>query len=226
MKRVAQGGFTLVEVSIASTIFSVVLLVALTSFFTIGRLFYKGVSITQTQEAASQVLQDINGNFQAAGNVSPAQSGNGYNYYCIGNSRYTYNVNHMVNIDDVNHASPASGGTFGILKDTLPGSSACAVPCNDDPSAGTCAAGTVKLNNPVELLGHKMRVEKFDVTSSASSSNLYNISLVIAYGDDSVLTYSTTPPDYSGVSCVSDPRAQQFCSISRIDTAVYRGLSY
>jgi hypothetical protein len=214
----------MVEVSIASTVFSIVLLVALTSFFTIGRLFYKGVSITQTQDAITQLYQDINGNFQSAASISPPQTGNGYSYYCVGNARYTYKIHNMVSLDVAPDHAP--NGNFGILKDILPGnSSACAVPCNDQGST-VCSPGTAKFDKPIELLGQKMRIEKFNIQSNGAS--LYDISLVVAYGDDDVLEYAIPgpPPDYSSVACKNDSSSQQFCSVSRLNTAIYRGLGY
>jgi len=221
MKRANGQGFTIVELLIATAVFTVVLLVAQTSFVRIGHLFYKGVSITQTQDVMDHLFQDISGNFQAAANVGGSQdsSSGGYDYYCIGGTRYTYRINHE--ITDTGSTDHSPSGNFGILKDTLPGSTgACATPCADT-GAGTCPSGTVKLNNPVELLGDKMRVEKFDINQSTTTSNLYNISIVIAYGNDDTLTYSN-PSDYSTVSCQGDVQ-NNFCAVSRINTAVYKG---
>ena len=137
----ASLGFTIVELLIATAVFSVVLMTALTGFLQIGRLFYQGVSNTQTQAVTSQIFEDTVGNFQTAANVSPAQSASGYTYYCIGSARYTYNIGKKVSLSDSpNHSSPAGGGNFGMLKDVLPGATACATPC-DDLGSSPCSAG-------------------------------------------------------------------------------------
>lgn len=225
MRKPSQKGFTIVEIMIATAVFSVVLLAATAGFIEVGHLFYKGVSITNTQEVANHIFQDVNGNFQTAANVSATQNGpSGYDYYCVGSSRYTYILNNEVNVSDSgpNHQVANAGGNFGILKDVLPGGSACAAPCDDLNASVTCVPGSVKFNNPVELLGSKMRVEQFDIEQSTTTSNLYNISIILAYGDDDVLTYSS-PNDLSTVSCNSDSNTQQFCSVSRVQTAVYKG---
>jgi hypothetical protein len=206
-------------------VFAVVLVVAQTSFIQIGHLFYKGVSISQTQDTADHIFQDISGNFQTAAAVSSSTS-NGYSYYCIGNSRYTYQIDREISSSSTSsdpHSPAAATGSYGILKDVLSGSgSACATPCDDThPAPYTCPLGTVKLNNPVELLGEKMRIEKFDIAGSTSTSNLYNVSIVIAYGDQSTLTYSTAG-DLSTVYCQGD-RTNNFCAVSRINTSVYKG---
>jgi len=220
MKRADGHGFTIVELMIATAVFAVVLMVAQTSFMHIGHLFYKGVSITQTQDVMDHIFQDINGNFQAAASVSGSQDSGvgGYDYYCVGGTRYTYRIDHEV--DSSAAADHSATGNFGILKDKLPGSTACATPCPDTGSV-TCASGTVKFNNPIEMLSNKMRVEQFNLAQSTTTSNLYNVALVLAYGDDNTLTYNT-PADKSTVACQGDTQ-NNFCAVSRLNTTVYRG---
>lgn len=189
------------------------------SFYQIGRLFYKGVSVTQTQSISQQIFSDINGNFQTAESVSSRTSTTGYRFYCIGNSRYTYNIDKQVNSD----ASPDHSGTngnYGILKDVLSGNG-CAPPC-DDLSSSSCPAGSVKFNKPVELLGHNMRVEKFTIAPIANNVNLYAVSFIIAYGDATNLSY-TTANDFSTVKCASSGQGQEFCAVNKVDTSVYLG---
>jgi prepilin-type N-terminal cleavage/methylation domain-containing protein len=230
-----KQGFTVVELLIATAVFAVVLLVAQTSFVQIGHLFYRGVSISQTQDTADHIFQDINGNFQTAPNVSVNYSATGYDYYCIGNARYTYRIDNEIDRGTATANHSSTTGNYGILKDTLPGSgSACATPC-DDTSGASCPAGTVKLRNPVELLGDRMRVEQFDICQSTTTSNLYNVAIVLAYGDQNTLTYTSsatplkepcqvTPPGsyYASVACQGDNN-NSFCAVSRINTAVYKG---
>jgi len=226
IKPSRQDGFTIVELLIATSIFSVILLTALAGFIEIGRLFYKGVSTTGTQNIANQISQDILGDFTTAENVSSASSGNGYTYYCVGNTRYTYNLGFRLDTSAAaNHAAPVpdgSGGNFGLLRDNLPGSSACAAPCNDQVVT-PCPTSTVKFNNPIEMLGDNMRLSDFSIQPDAGvGANFYNISIVIAYGDDDRLGYNDVN-DPSTVYCKGNSRDQQFCSISRIGTGVFRG---
>lgn len=219
-RQVTAHGFTITELMIATAVFSVVLLTALAGFLAIGRFFYKGVSVTQTGTVTHQIFADITGNFQTAANISGVQNANGYSYYCVGNTRYTYKIGQLVNLS----AAPdhSSGGNFGILKDTLPGSNGCATPCDDTHSV-SCPAGSVKFTNPTEMLGDTMRVESFVVQSnSAVSPNFYNVSIIIAYGADDVLGYANSL-DPTTVYCQGNSATQQFCAISKLNTGVYRG---
>jgi prepilin-type N-terminal cleavage/methylation domain-containing protein len=229
-------GFTITELMIATAVFAVILVVAQTMFVQIGHLFYRGISITSTQETADHIFQDINGNFQTAPGVNFGNLG-GYEYYCIGNTRYTYKINNEIDTSATPNYASDSSGNYGILKDVVPGAGqGCSTPC-DSTSGSPCPVNTYKLSNPVELLGDKMRVEQFDICQSTSNSTLYNVTIVLAYGDDDSLVYTSasppstancipaTPPDsnyYGSVGCQNDVR-NSFCAISRVDTSVYQG---
>lgn len=213
-----EGGFTIVELLIATAVFSVVLLGALAGFLEVGRLFYKGVSSTSTQTVANQILQDVSGSFRTNNNFAPGGS-NGYSYYCIGNSRYTYNINHELDINAApNHAAPSAGGNYGLLKDTLPGSSGCATPAAENiPNP---PPGSIRFQNPLEMLGDKMRLSAFNITQTSSTSNFYDVSVVVAYGDDDAFDNLNDP---NTIACNPRSGLEQFCSVSRLNTSLYKG---
>lgn len=222
----SQKGFTIIELMLASAVFSVTLLIALNGFLQIGRLFYKGVSNTQTQNASRQILNEVTKSLQ----VSPAPSlqleANGYNYYCLNGNRFTYTRAEggaaiMLDISkDQNLASGEDGGNFGLLKDTLPGSNACAAPCE----AGSCPSGAIPFNDPVELLGNKMRLGQLEIVSQPSTPNLYNVTVMVIYGDDESLEFSGGTDNPETAACKGNLSNQQFCSVSTLATSVYKGL--
>src|SRR5258708_12793090 len=99
MKRVCNG-FTIVELTIATAIFSTVLLVGLASFLGIGKIFYKGVTVTQTQSSAQAVIDQLSSDVQFGVSVVPSQpTATGAQFMSIGNAPYTYNLYHNVNIN-------------------------------------------------------------------------------------------------------------------------------
>lgn len=213
-----SAGFTIAELLIATAIFSVILTGALVGFIQIGRMFYKGVSLTQTQDTTKQVINSLRENIQLAANVSAPQSGGGYSYYCVGNHRYTYKLAQMVELSDTPNRTAA--GNFGLLHDTLPGSTACATPCS-----ASCDDGAVGFNKPTELLGNKMRLGRFDILQPdpAKTPDLYSLDVLVVYGADDVLSY-TKQGDPSTAYCSGSLNNQQFCAVNRLSTSVYRGL--
>lgn len=206
------SGFTIIELTIATAVFSTVLLVGLASFLGIGKIFYKGVTITQTQSAGQAVLDQLASDLQFAPTVGSSPSpATGPQFFCIGNVRYTYNLYQEVNLDVHDNTSK-----FGLLRDILPGSSGCANPFG--PSA-------VALVSPTELLGSKMRLAKLSVTPAKDSGGgdiqgLWNISLTLAYGDDSSLKNGGT----ANPVCDANLNNSQFCSVVNLDSSVNRGL--
>jgi prepilin-type N-terminal cleavage/methylation domain-containing protein len=218
-----QHGFTITEVSIATTVFSVILLVALASFFGVSKLFYKGLSITKTQEVASNILADVQGDFKNAAGVTALQNQNGYSYYCVGNVRYTINVGYKVDLNaPANHNAPSSdpsvpGGNFGILKDSL-GGKGCAAPCSDTGTP-VCGSNTIRFNSPIELLGQNMRVQQLNI-SPITGTNTFNVALITAYGDDDLFDYKTSG-DPSTIFCKTGV-ADEYCSVISVSTSVVK----
>ena len=228
------AGFTIVELMLATAVFSVTLLIALNGFLQIGRLFYKGVSNTQTQSIARQVLNDLSRNVQLSPEVSaqlssPASGPGNYHYYCVGSNRYTYTTRSSgqavaVDLNGTQNLSAGDNANFGLIRDTLPGSSGCAAPC-----VSSCPA---PFNNPQEMLGNKMRIGKLQICSplsttpgcpSNSPENVYNITVMVIYGDDDTLDYSGGPSNPDTASCKGGS-TNQFCSVDTLSTGVYKGI--
>jgi len=234
-----QAGFTIAELLIATAVFSVVLLAALAAFLGVGHLFYKGVSLTSTQNAATQVLNDMSNSVQSASFVSSPALSNGYIYTCIGNTRYTYTISTAngaaVMASDGGGLTAGGlqngdhGGNFGLLKDTLAGSTTCSPPC----APGGGCADPLNPNTSVEMLGQNMRVENLFITgANCSSSTLYNINLWVAYGDNSVFNYSNGPASPCGgvapnktLTCAGGQSSQAFCAVVNLSTTISSGTS-
>lgn len=225
------GGFTIIELLMATTVFSIVLLLAISGFIGIGQAFFKGVSNSQAQQVARQTIDDIAGNIRAAPTISSQQTylppgGGRYLYYCINNIRYTHGhdtANIPIMFDGgkpVNYSPGSAGANFGLLKDKLPGSSACAKPCL------LPADGCVQFNSPQELLDSKMRVGDLDihVPLAGGTDNLFLVSLDVAYGDESSMVFDTRIPGHVKIQCSGHISTQQYCGVTTLSTAVYSGI--
>ena len=200
-------GFTLVELMLATTVFSVLLLIGLAGFVQVGRAYYKGITISQTQEVAKQIIDGVTAQISLSSSVTLVQhASNSRDYLCIGSNRYTFktfNLTDSSSHDFVNN--------FGLLEDQLPGNSGCPNPF-DNP-------GAVALSNPTELLGNDMRLLAFAITPVAGSPNLYTANISVAFGQDSALS----DPTSANAVCKLQLGADQFCAVTNLTTAIYQG---
>ncbi|MBI5357460.1 prepilin-type N-terminal cleavage/methylation domain-containing protein [Candidatus Saccharibacteria bacterium] len=194
----STGGFTIVELMIATSVFSFVLLVASTGVVAIGRLYYKGITSSKTQEAARSIIEDVSRARQfTGGNFSSGGSPGGLQSFCFGQDRYTYQINNRVTDDT----------TVGIRHDVNTDVGNC------DPIA---SGGT-------ELLDKNMRLLNFTVSSVGGGQ--FSINVRVAYGENDLLsTYDNSgvpngQPPSSG-ECKSGIAGSNFCAVSELATVV------
>jgi type II secretory pathway pseudopilin PulG len=224
-----NSGFTIAELLVATSTFSIVILVALAGFLEVGRLFYKGVTTTQTDTTAQQIINDITATIQTASSSNGLQSANGYSYYCISGTRYTFLEGVPVGQPIVYHPDSSN---FGLVKNILGGAS-CATPCDSTISPPASPGGCqnnpsyIPINNGTEMLADNIRIVDGGSCSTdpvtggfcinqpypLTAPNLYRLSLVLAYGTDDVL------------ASTGSSATQQFCAVEKLqDVNVTRGL--
>lgn len=206
----SQEGFTIIELLLATVVFSAVVVVALSGFLTIGRLFYKGVNLSQTQAIAQQIVDNVISDIQGASTVWDVVSATGgRSYVCIGNSRYIFKLHNLVDVSAHDNTQ-----NFGLLRDRLPGgSSACPNPYD--------GVGAVAPSNPTELMGNKMRLNSFSVARTCPTCKLFTITANLAYGDDSSLDVD---PSTKIATCNSGLASSQYCAVTGLSTTVASGL--
>jgi prepilin-type N-terminal cleavage/methylation domain-containing protein len=200
--KIKQSGFTIIELIIASAAFSTVLIIASAASIQIGKLYYKGLIQSETQEAARNVSEEITRSIQYAstdkidGQNNPTQ-----NQFCIGDTRYTYKVDQQV-----------KNGDLGLRVKRL--------------NAGeTCSGGA----EGKELLGDNMRLLNLVVEPIDSGKKVYKVNISIAYGDNDLLSHyndsgsaKIAPPD--GANC-KPGAGSQFCAVSQLDNIVRKRLN-
>jgi prepilin-type N-terminal cleavage/methylation domain-containing protein len=217
-KRVGRAdstGFTIIELLVATTVFSIVLMVILASFLQIGRMFYKGISVSNTQETARSVVESISDDMKLSQSFIPTAN---YNttakYFCVGDHRYVYNIDHVkVGQGDVTGPQPVS--PRGIIESTVNG---CPPPSS--------AAGT----NVQQLLGPDMQLNDFSVACPTLNNCNIHIHIVFYGFDDSVFNSSSHPDDTSSdhsaaindadAYCSGSLLSTQFCAVADIDSTV------
>lgn len=195
-----QSGFTIIELMIATTVFSVVLLICSYALLAIGRAYYKGIVTTRTQEAARRIVDDVADSIKFNGGKVIPPMPPIYGRYCIGSKRYSFNINQQ------------RTATNNVLY-------------TDEPLGG-CAMNTGKLDPPfgsyLELVDVRMRLGEFEITEVPPTGNgLYKITVIVASGDDDVFkdTDGTPGPD-TPLQCKNDRHSSQFCAVSELTTIV------
>ncbi len=192
-KKTYQTGFTLVELLIASAVFSVVLLLCASALLQIGRVYYKGITSAQTQEVARSVMDEISRTIQFNGGpISVPAAGPNYRI-CVGDKVYTFLVDRQLSDnptlpDQVSNVLVVNSGAS----------------CPNDGSPPPAGFR--------ELLAPNMRLSKLIVTQ-VGSTNLYNINIRVVYGDSDILN-----PSRDG--CGPGRFGTQYCAASELSTVV------
>ncbi len=97
-----EHGFTIIELMLATAVFSVVLLIATVAVIMVSNSYVKGNIQSQTQDAARSIISNVirSIQFNGASSISTWYDGSQYGYDCFGNLVYDYQINHE--IDDLN----------------------------------------------------------------------------------------------------------------------------
>lgn len=170
----AQMGFTIVELMIATVVFSMVMLVIVFGVLNFSHDYYGGITSSTTQNTARNVINAITQSIEFSGlsivttPTSLPGAGNEV-YFCAGGATYAYNWGTM-------YKGTPSTTNLGLYEIT----GMCKMPAASDLSTAQ-ANGTGK-----ELLNPNMRVTVLTV-SSDPTGRLYTITLGVAYGDSDLL---------------------------------------
>ena len=92
VRRQRTRGFTIVELLIATLVFSMVLLLIAEGVLRFNDAYYGGITQSNTQNTARSILENISQAIQFSGEAvtNSSSSVNGESYFCIGNDRYSY----------------------------------------------------------------------------------------------------------------------------------------
>jgi prepilin-type N-terminal cleavage/methylation domain-containing protein len=224
-----QAGFTIIELLIATTVFSVILLLCAVALIQISRVYYKGITTTKTQEAARGIIDDISRNIQfSGGTVTGITTNGGVSTFCVNTVRYTFKANTQVT--DNSPVPAQQQGYHALVKDT------CGTAAPDLNASGLSGGA-------IELVPQKMRLAKLivcepgDAVSAscpappAAGSNLYNISIRVVSGDNDLLCSpaqgncsSSVATDFTNtdIICKNFSAGMQFCAYSELTTSVQK----
>jgi len=159
-KRVADSkGFTIIELMIATAVFSVVLLLCATALITIGNMYRRGITSSAAQETARNIMSILQNDIQYSGGEYSKIDDNAF---CVGNNRYV-----------LRPTNPASNGFDSFTSEFV----------NDCKTTRTATPGADKK----ELLGKNMRLLE-PVASQSAGSNSVQLTVNVAFGDSDLLS--------------------------------------
>lgn len=215
-----QRGFTIVELLIATSVFSVLLVGILTSFIKISDLFYKGVSMSKTQEDARTIVKSISDDIQfSATNVDTIDADNNqfvYNSdspqitnqgaFCEGNHKYSFQIG--VHVD-------GSSSNYGLGRDTIVG--------------GSCVSTAPSSSPAVNMLSFGMQLNKLSVSCQNKLCNV-NIHVIYYGGDPAPTGLFISPSGFAGNSwqatdaqCTGSLESTDLCATVDYDSTVLKG---
>lgn len=200
-----QSGFTIIELMVATAVFAVLLLVITFGILQISRVYYKGITESNTQNAARSIMDLMTQSIQFSGGdvMTTTSSPETPQAFCIGNEQFSY-VSGMQLVES--SESRGDNQTYhSIVQNTVAG---CADP---DPPAGLITSPDVPGR---ELLAPNMRLANLNI--DLIEPGLYRVEVRVVYGDDDLLTN----PTGQDATCISETSGTQFCAVSELSTIV------
>ena len=214
-----NDGFTIIELMMASILFSVVLLILTYGVIHITDIYYRGVAVTTTQNTARNIVADISQTIEFGGGpvstadvVGTTDLGASWagvtQAFCIGNRAYYYQLG-----DEMVSSDPGIDQGLDALV-VLDNDSAC-------PNLTTpydLASGYIP-NGGQEMLQPDMRLSKLIVIRDPNIPNLYDIDIQVSYGSDDSLYNPTSYNGDKSVTCIGGI-SNRFCDTAELKTSV------
>ena len=217
-----QKGFTLVELLLAMSVFSFVLIMASATFIQINRLYVKSNIVAQTQAQTRAVMEDVVRTIRLADSrvvVHKASPNN--RSYCIGNTTYTYSLDGAFGDGSVSFVkAERSTGSYEFSQAGELYSAA--IKCGNE-ALGVFGAASFGSGNVTQLLDDGFVVREFDIYPLVDENDFpiaYQVSITISHGDDD--SFEEGAPDGASTTCSGDAASSTFCAVSRLQTTVYR----
>lgn len=203
MKKLTQKGFTIIELLIASLIFTTILLLCLEGITRLGKIYIKNTSTSRTSQFIKAFTDEVSRQIKYGSSMPltlPSNIDNSYRF-CVSGNAYKIIFN---NIND-------------------------AIKRKQNPGCGTSIQGDFFDTGAENIAPNGMRVLTFSISESES---LWSVNILVALGDNDLLTDAdgntlseATPYDQlTGVKCRSGISGGEFCSVLGISSYATRRL--
>jgi prepilin-type N-terminal cleavage/methylation domain-containing protein len=214
-------GFTIIELMIASMVFSIVLILCVSGMIQIGRMYYKGVTTSRTQETARTILDSVSQAIQfSGGSITPlvaSADGDANQYsFCVNTKRFSVYKGRQV-VDS--GAVTADQARHALVVDDV--STGCPAPqdLNDpnlNPPGGAAPALTATSR---ELIPAGLRISNILITAD-TANKLYTVTVRVVSGDSDLLDNANA----TNATCKVQRQGSQFCAVSELSTVVQKRL--
>jgi prepilin-type N-terminal cleavage/methylation domain-containing protein len=238
VSKLDQDGFTIIELMIALSIFAVILVISTLVMIQISSIYVKGVNASSLQETSRNIMSNISSDIEFSGSTplgctetpasdtcytgeSTATYGpNDEHLYaiCVGNVRYTYLMDTEEGYDTANGYTADNV----LWRDNISGSETTCPPLDIEANpVMPDALSTDTLSNGdsggYEMVPDHMRLTRFLVMADASTNDIYNISVWLAYGSSDLLLPES--PD-GQTACRGNLNGDQYCAITEANTSI------
>jgi prepilin-type N-terminal cleavage/methylation domain-containing protein len=187
-----EAGFTIIELMIATVVFSVVLLLCTFGLTRIGQTYYKGITTSRVQTAARSIADNLIQGIQYGGVPDASHrftNSDGSQVICVGRGRYIYTV--------------ASAPNYNNTKLTY-----------DEPAV--CGTTTTNpLNQPRQLLSGGLRLSGFSVSLPDAVTGTVDVTVKVTAGDPDLFENGNPTSDFC-----KGGSGSQFCAVSNLATVV------
>lgn len=220
-----QSGFTIIELMIATTIFSLVLMICLAGVMQVTKMYYRAVTQNKTREVARSIADEIGESIRFSNQqillgknvvTGPQINNLGANdtgYFCIGEKRYSFAIDRQVKSSPVVNTKQKLHALW--VDNGCVGSPVTAVDLND--------TDLLTKSNGRDLVPENMRLYNLSVAVVDPVANTYKITVGVAYGDDDLLepNPSTNPTE---LSCSGSFVGTEFCATSDFAVTIQKRL--
>jgi len=189
-------GFTIIELMIATAVFSITLIILAVSLISINHQYFKGISEGNTELAANNILNDVTSAVQFSdGSLVSQSEPNNSGYFCIGNTEFYYT---LYSIDQPGQTNPLLEVNKCI---------------NGMPSSQNCPSQNCTISN---LLGKNMQLINFSINQYQNSMKLFQVKISLAFGRNDQLFCSLV-----GTNCQAFQTTTQFVNALTANQKVF-----
>ncbi len=213
-----QAGFTIVELLVATVVFSSVLILITVGVLTFTKVYYKGINQSKTQTAARTVIETIGQSIQFSGGavtVPNDASPNGSKRFCVADTRFSYLPGWQLVVGDAENSLNQSKHALVVDE---PGNCA-GLPAQDMRSNGQLPGA--------ELLAPGMRISKLSLKQIGATDS-YSLTVKVIYGDNDLVYSPSGKPEGAAAedaTCRFGFSGSQFCAAAELSTIVNKRIN-